>query len=89
VPVFVRITKHVRSHKTKSLIIKKKRDKISIYHQNAVQQISEEKKKNHARSLGISHKTPSFDVVFENPKALEPFLQEECIGANPCGAIPS
>lgn len=47
------------------------------------------KKKNLARSLGISHKTLSFDVVFENPKALEPFLQEECIGANPCGAIPS
>ena len=84
-PVFVRITKHVRSHKTKSLIIKKKRDKISMYHQNAVQQISEDKKKkNLARSLGISHKTLSFDVVFENPKALEPFLQEECIGANPC-----
>jgi hypothetical protein len=48
-----------------------------------------EKKKNLARSLGMSHKTLSFDVVFENPKALEPFLQEECIGANPCGAIPS
>lgn len=42
-----------------------------------------------AGSLGISDETLGFDVVSENPEALEPFLQEASIGANPCGAIPS
>jgi hypothetical protein len=41
------------------------------------------------RTLGRFCETLGFDVVFQNPKALEPFLQEERVGANPCGAIPS
>ena len=50
--------------------------------------IEREKKKYFGRTMGRFHEALSFDVVFENPKALKPFLQEERIGTNPCGAIP-
>ena len=36
----------------------------------------EREKKYFGRTMGRFHEALSFDVVFENPKALKPFLQE-------------
>lgn len=73
------MTEHVHSHKTKSLYTIKM----------PCIKFQKTEKEDLAGSLGISDETLGFDVVSENPEALEPFLQEASIGANPCGAIPS